>query len=131
MHDGRDQKEIKSRIGVAVANKAFHNLNSVLRNETIILNLRKWIMKCYLCTDCIGSTHDERRKQKEITCIPGVVLLKIIEDTIWTDFLRSWQEWRKILVDVKHRKLEYVAHKIREIGIFMLAVQERIQGKPL
>ena len=40
----RDQKEIKSRTGMA--RKAFHHPSSVLKNQTIGLHLRKRITKC-------------------------------------------------------------------------------------
>ncbi|XKL65859.1 hypothetical protein PGB90_009279 [Kerria lacca] len=56
----------------------------------------------------------------------------------WTDFVsnntvlaRVKKENKTIVEDIKHRKLKYLTHKICENCIFMLAVQIRIQGKPI
>ena len=47
-NDGKDQKEIKCRIGVA--SKTFHNQSRLLKNQTISPHLQKKIMKCYVWT---------------------------------------------------------------------------------
>lgn len=38
---------------------------------------------------------------------------------------------RTVVEDIKIRKQKYIVHKIIENGIFILAVQGRIQGKPI
>lgn len=49
-----------------------------------------------------------------------------------TAVLAKVGEKGKVLVeDIKYRKMKYIAYIIRENGIFMLAVQGRIQRKPI
>lgn len=57
----------------------------------------------------------------------------------WTDFINNttvvlrmekMEKKSTILVDnIRKRKMKYLAHKIRENGIFMLAIQGKIQEK--
>ena len=135
-NNGRDHKEIKSRIGMAKT--AFNNLANVLGNRTMSIDLRKRIMRCYVWTvlkySCETWTMSAECEKKvsafEMWCYRRLLRIS------WKDFVTNKEvlarigEERKVVVeDIKNRKLKYLAHKIRENGIFMLAVQGKIQGR--
>lgn len=42
---------------------------------------------------------------------------------------KNWKRTRNHSQDIKNRKMKYIAHNIRENDIFMLMIQEKIQGK--
>ena len=87
--DGRDTKEIRSRIGMA--KQAFNNLGNVLKNRTLSIDLRKRVMRCYVWTvlkySCETWTMNVESEKKlnafEMWCYRR--LLKIP----WTDFVTN------------------------------------------
>jgi hypothetical protein len=124
-----------------MAKSAFNNLSSVLKNRTMSLSLRKKILRCYVwtvlkyaCETWIISADSEKRINAfEMWCFRRMLRIP------WTDFAsnnevlaRVKEKNKTIAEDIKRRKLKYIlSHKIWENGIFMLAVQGRIQGKPV
>ena len=135
-NDGRDVKEIKTRIGMA--KQAFNNLERVLKNRKMGLELRKRILHCYVWsvfkyaaeTWTVNAECEKRINAFEMWSYRRMMRIP------WTDMVTNREVLQRVSEEeigmaknIQKRKKKYIGHKIREEGIFMLAVQGKIAGK--
>lgn len=135
-NDGRDVKEIKSRIGLA--KRAFINLGQILKNRKMALELRKRIIRCYVWSVLKYAAESwtmNAEIEKRLNAFEMWTYRRLLKIP-WTDFVSNKNVLHRckvdkltIVQDIKEKKGKYIGHKLREEGIFMLAVQGKIIGK--
>ena len=133
--DGRDEIEIKHRIGLA--KQAFNNYASVLRNRKMKLPLRRRILHCYVWTVLrygsetwtITKYVEKRVNDFELWCY------RKMQRISWTERVRNEDVLKRIgiketilLNHIKEAKSRFV-EKMKTEDIFKTAMQGKIPGK--
>ena len=133
--DAKTEKEIKIRIGIAKSR--FQELKIVLTNRRISQELRLRLVKCFvLSTFTYGCETWTLNKDMEnkINAFEMWTLRKIA-NVKWTDRVtndevcRRLHVQRKLLSDIKQRKLAYFGHIKRHHSLRKELLEGRVQGK--
>ena len=133
--DAKTEKEIKIRI--CIAKSRFQELKIVLTNKRISQELRLRLVKCFvLSTFTYGCETWTLNKDMEnkINAFEMWTLRKIA-NVKWTDRVtndevcRRLHVQRKLLSDIKQRKLAYFGHIKRHHSIRKELLEGRVQGK--
>ena len=133
--DAKTEKEIKIRIGIAKSR--FQELKIVLTNRRISQELRLRLVKCFVLSTftygCETWTLNNNMENK-INAFEMWTLRKIA-NVKWTDRVtndevcRRLHVQRKLLSDIKQRKLAYFGHIKRHHSLRKELLEGRVQGK--
>lgn len=135
--DGRDEKEIWTRI--AMARGAFTNLDRILKDSTMPLKLRRQLLKCYVWSIMrYGSetwTISVKVKKKiqafEMWCYRRMLKISYQEKVTNAKVLEQMRMPGGVLLeDIMRKKEEYIIENIKRDEIFRVAIQGKIVGKP-
>ena len=132
--DGKCDKEIKSRIGIA--RSAFESMAKILTSRNISIELRSHIAKCYIWSTLLYGS--ETWRLTKVTSDK----LEAFEMWLYRRMLRiSWKErktngevlhkmkTKRSLNTIKKRKCQYSGHIIRGNGVQRLLMEGRINGR--
>ena len=131
--DGKCDKEIKRRIGIA--RTAFENMAKILTSRNISIELRSRIVKCYIWSTLLYGA--ETWTLTKVTSDK----LEAFEMWLYRRMLRiSWKEHKtnevlykmttkRLLNTIKKRKCQYFGHIIRGNGVQRLLMEGRIYGR--
>jgi hypothetical protein len=132
-NDGRCACEIKCRIVMA---KAAFNKKRTLFTSTLNLELRKKLVKCYICsialygaeTWTLRAVDQKHLESFEMWC------WRRMEKISWTDHVRNEKvflrvkEQRNILHEIRKRKANWIGYILRRNCLLQWAIVGKIQG---
>ena len=133
--DARCMKEIKRRI--VLAKSAFSKLNNILRNTSLSLKTRMWVLKCYVYPVLLygsetWSITSDMRKHLE-SC--EMWFLRWMMRIPWTDKVRNEEvlkragTGRKLILEIRTKQMRFLGHLMRKDGLENLALTGKIEGK--
>ena len=132
--DGRSDKEIKRRIGLAKS--SFNNMKNILTNRKLDILIRKQVLKTYIWSKmlygCESWTLSNDMKAK-LQAAEMWFYRRMLRSS-WKDFktnediLRLAKDKRQLLLEIKSRQMAFLGHIMRHSDIEKLALTGRIAG---
>ena len=131
-NDGRCTCEMKSRIAMA---KAAFNKRKTLFTNTLELNLRKNLVKCYICSTAFygAETWTLRAVDKKQLESFEMWCWRRMEKTSWADHVRNEEvllqvnERRNILHAIRKRKANWIGHILRRNCLIRQVIEGKIE----
>ena len=133
--DGKCDKEIKRRIGIA--RTAFESMPKILTSRNVSLELRSCIAKCYIWstllhvaeTWTITNITSEKSEAFEMWLYRRMLRISWKEHKTNGEVLHKMKTKRSLLITIKKRKCQYFGHIIRGDGVQRLLMGGRINGR--
>ena len=133
--DGKCDKEIKRRIGIA--RTAFESMAKILTSRNISIELRSRIAKCYIWSTLLYGAEtwtltkvtSDKLEAFEMWLYRRMLRISWKEHKTHADVLHKMKTKRSLLNTIKKRKCQYFGHIIRGDGIQRLLMEGRINGR--
>ena len=133
--DGKCDKEIKRRIGIA--RTAFESMAKILISRNISIELRSRIAKCYIWSTLLYGAEtwtltkvtSDKLEAFEMWLYRRMLRISWKEHKTNADVLHKMKTKRSLLNTIKKRKCQYFGHIIRGDGIQRLLMEGRINGR--
>ena len=133
--DGKCNKEIKRRIGIA--RTTFESMTTILTSRKISIEWRSCIAKCYICSTLLYGAEtwtltkvtSDKVEAFEMWLYRRMLRISWKEHKTNGEVLHKMKTKRSLLNTIKKRKCEYFAHIIRENGVQRLLTEGRINGR--
>ena len=134
-NDGRCEKEIRRRIAIAKA--TFNNMKDVLASRKIRLDVRKRVLNCYVMSTFLYASEtwtlsketEDKIEALEMWCYRRMMRISYRDHITNEEVLEKVKEKRKLLKDIKSRKLQYFGHIIRAEGFQKQILEGKINGR--
>ena len=132
--NGRSDREIKRRIGIAKA--SFCNMKTFLANRKLDIKIRKEVMKTYIWStllygcECWTLSKEMKRRLESAEMWLYRRMLRIA----WTDFksneevLNLARARREMLGEIKSRQMRFLGHIMRHSDIEKLVLTGKLNG---
>jgi len=132
-NDGRCTCEIKCRIAMA---KAAVNKKRTPFTSTLDLELRKKLVKCYICSIAIYCAETWTLQAVDQKHLESFLIWcwRWMEKIKWTDHVRNEEvllrvkEQRNILHEIRKRKANWIGHILRRNCFLQRVMEGKIQG---
>ena len=126
--------EIKSRIAMV---KAVFNKKKTLFTSKLDLNLRKKLVKCYICSMAFygADTWTLRTSDRKYLESFEMWCWRRMEKISWTDCVRNEEvllrvnEQRNILHEIRKRKANWIGHILRRNRFLKQVIEGKIKGE--
>ena len=132
--DIRTDVEIDTRLKLAKAK--FSSMSRILTSKRLVMETRMRIMRCYIYSifsyGCEAWTQSKVLEDKidafEMWCLRKIGQIHWKDHVTNEDVLRRLGTERRLLSDIKKRKLRYYGHIKRRNNILTTAVEGRLEG---
>jgi len=132
-NDGRCTCEIKSRIAMA---KTAFNKEKTLFTNTMVLNLRKKLVKCYIWSMALydAETWTLRAEDQKYPESFEMWSWRKMEKISWTDHVKNEEvllrvnEHMNILHEIRKRKANWIGHILRKNCLLKQVIEGKIKG---
>lgn len=133
--DGRSDKEIKRRIGIAKS--AFESLRRLITNRKISIDTRKRLIRTYVWstltygaeTWTVSSAMNDRLSSFEMWCYRRMMRISWIERKTNEEVLRMVSAERELVQIIRKRQLQFLGHVVRRKQLEHLVLTGMVSGK--
>ena len=133
--DGKCDKEIKRRIGIA--RTAFESMAKIITSRNISIELRSRIAKCYIWSTLLYGAEtwtltkvtSNRLEAFEMWLYRRMLRISWKEHKTNGEVLHKMKTKRSLLNNIKKRKCQYFGHIIRGNEVQRLLMEGRINGR--
>jgi len=134
-NDGRCTCEVKCRIAMA---KAAFNKKRALFTSTLDLELRKKLVKCYICSIALYGAETWTLRAVDQKHLESFKMWcwRRMEKISWTDHVRNEdvhvlirvKEQRNVLHEIRKRKANWIGHILRRDCLLQRVIEGKIKG---
>ena len=133
--DGRSDKDISARIGMAKA--AYSDLKHLLCNKHVTIETRIRVLKCYVWsvmlhgseTWTISRVMQQKLEATEMWFLRRMLKIAWTEKKTNEEVLRMANMKRSLMETIRRRQMDFFGHVMRRNGLENIAITGKVEGR--